>query len=123
MTIPGHLTLDRHQFTTPASRFWGEVKRGDAEKTKTSKADIMAALKGSSDYCDGVYNSMTDTDGAQIVKMFGQDHTKLGALFMNNAHNNEMYGTMSVYMRLKGIVPPSSERPMGDASKSGKKKM
>lgn len=27
------------------------------------------------------------------------------------AHNNEMYGYLAVYLRLKGIVPPSSERP------------
>ena len=42
----------------------GEMKRGDAA-SKTSKADLMAALKASFDYCDGVYNSMTDAEGAQ----------------------------------------------------------
>src|SRR5580700_7374025 len=56
----------------------GDQRRGDAEKTKTSKADLVAALKESFDYCDGVYDSMTDAAATQMVKMFGRDETKLG---------------------------------------------
>ena len=77
---------------------------------KTSKADLTAALKESFDYCDGVYNSMTDAAGAQKVKMFGREMTKLGVLNFNVTHDNEMYGTAVAYLRMKGIVPPSSER-------------
>ena len=75
----------------------------------TAKADLVAALKTSNEYCDGVYNSMTDQDGAEIVKTpFGQK-AKLGVLNFNVEHDAESYGTMVVYLRLKGIVPPSSE--------------
>ena len=49
----------------------GEHKMGDAEKTKTTKADLVAALKASFDYCDGAYDSMTDADAASQVTMFG----------------------------------------------------
>lgn len=87
----------------------GEQKQGTAG-SKTSKADLMAALKDSFDYCDGVYNSMTDAAGAQKVKMFGRELTKLGVLNFNTMHDNEMYGTVVAYLRIKGIVPPSSER-------------
>jgi hypothetical protein len=87
----------------------GEQKKGDVG-TKTSKADLTAALKASFDYCDGVYASMTDADGATMVKMFGRDMTKLGVLNFNVVHDNEMYGQMVVYLRIKGLVPPSSER-------------
>ena len=87
----------------------GEQKQGTAG-TKTSKADLMAALKDSFDYCDTVYNSMTDAAGAQKVKMFGREMTKLGVLNFNTMHDNEMYGTAVAYLRIKGIVPPSSER-------------
>ena len=76
---------------------------------KTSKADLIAALKASFDYCDAVYNSMDDKNGATMVKMFGRDLTKLGVLNFNIGHDNEMYGTMVAYLRIKGIVPPSSE--------------
>jgi DinB superfamily len=87
----------------------GEQKRGDAG-SKTSKADLVAALKASFDYCDTVYDSMTDTAGAAKVKMFGREMTKLGVLNFNNGHDSEMYGNMVAFLRIKGIVPPSSER-------------
>jgi DinB superfamily len=86
----------------------GEQKTGTAA-SKTSKADLVAALKASFDYCDGIYNSMTDASGAAMVKMFGRDVSKLGVLNFNIAHDNEMYGTAAAYLRIKGIVPPSSE--------------
>ena len=87
----------------------GEPKQGTAG-TKTSKADLVAALKDSFDYCDSVYNSMTDATAAQKVKMFGRELTKLGVLNFNTMHDNEMYGTAVAYLRMKGIVPPSSEK-------------
>lgn len=88
----------------------GEQKKSEADG-KTSKADLTAALKASFDYCDGVYNSMTDAEGANKVKMFGRlEMTKIGVLNFNSLHNNEMYGQMVVYLRLKGLVPPSSQR-------------
>lgn|SRR5665213_2890035 len=86
----------------------GEMKRGNAAG-KTSKADLTAALKASFDYCDPVYDSMTDATGTQPAKVMGQNKTKLGVLFFNVTHDNEMYGQMVAYMRIKGIVPPSSE--------------
>jgi hypothetical protein len=55
---------------------------------------------------------MNDAEGAKVVKMFGHDQTKFGVLFFNIAHDNEMYGQMVAYMRIKGIVPPSSEHAM-----------
>lgn len=87
----------------------GEQKSGTAG-SKTSKADLIAALKASFDYCDPIYDSMTDTAGAKKVKMFGREVTTLGVLNFNVGHDNEMYGTAVVYLRIKGIVPPSSER-------------
>ncbi len=86
----------------------GEQKTGNAG-SKTSKAEVAAALKASFDYCDAVYDSMNDADGAVKVSMFGRQMTKLGVLNFNTAHDNEMYGTAVAYLRLKDIVPPSSE--------------
>jgi uncharacterized damage-inducible protein DinB len=87
----------------------GEQKQGKAPDQKT-KAAASAYLKSSFDYCDGVYNSITDSAGAAKVKMFGREMTKLGVLNFNVVHDNEMYGTMVAYLRIKGIVPPSSEQ-------------
>jgi len=70
------------------------------ELTKTSKADLVAALKD-----DG----MTDASAVQLVKFFGGDTPKLSVLTINLAHSSEHYGNIVTYMRLKNIVPPSSE--------------
>ena len=83
---------------------------------KTSKEDLIAALKTSSAYCDALYDSLTDAALAQPSKLFGRDVSKQGALYFNVIHNNEDYGTMVPYMRMQKIVPPSSE-PRGAAKK------
>jgi uncharacterized damage-inducible protein DinB len=87
----------------------GETKKADTQG-KTSKADLMAALKSSFDYCDGVYDTLTDAMATQQVKIFGHPQAKLSALWGNVGHDSEMYGYMAVYLRLKGLVPPTSER-------------
>jgi hypothetical protein len=86
----------------------GEMKGGDAA-SKTSKADLLAALKASGELCDDAYSRMTDADGAAVVKTPLGSKSKLGLLNFNVAHDNEMYGTMAVYLRMKDIVPPSTE--------------
>lgn len=79
------------------------------EKTKTSKADLMKGLNDSLAYCDSVYAKMNDKMGAETVQFFTGPGPKIGVLFFNTEHNNEHYGNLVTYMRLKGIVPPSSE--------------
>jgi hypothetical protein len=81
---------------------------------KTTKADLIAALKASSEYCDAIYDSMTDATLSQMVSMNGRSFSKQGALYLNVIHNNETYGTMVPYMRIKNLTPPSSQpRPAG----------
>lgn len=77
---------------------------------KTSKAEIVAALEEAYAFCDGVAAKIDDATGAEPVKLFGTQMTKLGVLAMNNSHTWEHYGNLVTYMRLKNIVPPSSER-------------
>jgi uncharacterized damage-inducible protein DinB len=79
------------------------------EETKTSKADLTAALKDAFAYCDKAYDGMTDASAVQTVKLFGADTPKLGVLTINTMHMMEHYGNLVTYMRLKNIVPPSSE--------------
>jgi uncharacterized damage-inducible protein DinB len=85
----------------------GESKQIDDKKT--SKADAVATLKAAFDYCDPVYESLTDATGAETAKMFGRDTNKFSIPNFGVVHDNEMYGTMAVYLRAKGVVPPSSE--------------
>jgi uncharacterized damage-inducible protein DinB len=87
----------------------GEQKSVGAA-AKTNKADTVAALKEAFSYCDAIVDSMTDADATQMVSGGrGNPRSKLAYLWGLVSHSNEVYGAMGVYMRLKGIVPPSSE--------------
>ena len=77
---------------------------------KTTRADILAALKESFAFCDQVFAATTDANGSTMVSMFGQQQPKLAVLAFNNSHMFEHYGNLVTYMRLNKIVPPSSER-------------
>jgi uncharacterized damage-inducible protein DinB len=79
------------------------------EKTKTTKADLQKALAESFSACDAAYAAMTDAKGVEIVKFFGREQPKLAILAFNTSHDFEHYGNLVTYMRIKGIVPPSSE--------------
>jgi uncharacterized damage-inducible protein DinB len=79
------------------------------EKTKTTKADLVAALKDAVALCNKAFDGMTDAKGSEMVKMFNFNLAKLTVLSINTAHTDEHYGNMVTYMRLKGIVPPTSE--------------
>jgi uncharacterized damage-inducible protein DinB len=79
------------------------------EKTRTTKAELRAALHDAFTYCNRAYDALTDAGANETVKAFGQERNKLGALWFNASHNLEHYGNLVVYMRLKGIVPPSSD--------------
>ncbi len=81
----------------------------NVEKTKTTKAELTAALRDAFAYSDRAYSALNDESATELVKAFGQERNRLGVLWFNAAHNLEHYGNLVVYMRSKGIVPPSSE--------------
>lgn len=81
----------------------------EIEKNKTSKPELIAALKESFSYCDKAYNGMTDASAGQMVKFMGADTTKLGVLTANLIHSGLHYGNLVTYMRLKNIIPPTSD--------------
>jgi uncharacterized damage-inducible protein DinB len=79
------------------------------EQTKTSKADLVAALKDAFAYCDKAYDGMTEASALEMVKFFKGDMSKHDMLTANAMHGVEHYGNLIVYLRMKNIVPPSSE--------------
>lgn len=87
----------------------GEQKQG-RPPADSSKTTVTAYLKSSFAYCNEVYNSITDLAGAVKVKFLSRELTKLGLLNYNIAHDNEMYGTAAAYLRMKRLVPPSTDR-------------
>lgn len=113
--LVGHLADANTMFCSMASG--ATPPSSSVEKTKTSKADLVAALKDSVASCTKTYGAMTDAQGATMTKFRNFDVAKLSLLSINTAHTDEHYGNMVTYMRLKGLVPPSSQ-PQGQRPQS-----
>ena len=83
------------------------------EAAKTSKADLIASLKDAFAYCGKAYDGMTDTSAAELVTFSGPSGPtpmpKQQLLNINMGLNSLHYGNLMIYMRLKNIVPPSSD--------------
>ncbi|MBI2404383.1 MAG: DinB family protein [Gemmatimonadetes bacterium] len=80
----------------------------DFEKT-TSKAALVQALKDAFAYCDTAYQIADMKAMEEVTLMGSMKGSRLWALVFNVAHNNEHYGNVVTYFRLKGMVPPSSQ--------------
>jgi len=87
----------------------GEPKQLNAGKM-TAKADLVTALKASFDVCDLAWEKITDANSSELVGSGRGAQTRLGELEHVVIHDNEEYGYLAVYMRLRNIVPPSSDR-------------
>jgi hypothetical protein len=82
----------------------------DVEKRLIKKADIVKALADSIAFCDEAFSSLTDQSAGEYVRQGPVEIPRGAALMGLLAHNAEMYGISSVYLRAKNIVPPASER-------------
>ena len=91
------------------------------ERDKHAKTDLIKALEESFGYCDKQYAAMTDAAGTPLTKFDAGGEgsrvpiqmPRLTVLAFHAGHAFEHYGNIVTYMRLKGIVPPSSEPPFG----------
>ena len=105
--IVGHIADANYMICSAAGGNAGPKE--SIEKTKTSKADLQKALAESFAACDAAYAAMTDAKGSTMVKFFGREQPQMAVLAFNTAHDFEHYGNLVTYMRIKSIVPPSSE--------------
>jgi uncharacterized damage-inducible protein DinB len=101
-----HIADGQYEFCSSAEG--KQVDKG-IEKTAKTKAEISAAVKEAFAYCDAQFAKMTDASAAEPVSFFGRQLTRLSIMDFNTAHTMEHYGNLVTYMRIKGIVPPSSE--------------
>lgn len=91
------------------SAFNGERKQAGADATG-SKADLIAVLGTAVAECDKAYGSLSDSKATEMIEGRRGSRSRLGSLYRNAIHIEHEYAQMAVHMRLKGIVPPSSER-------------
>jgi uncharacterized damage-inducible protein DinB len=80
----------------------------DYEKSRTTKAAIVEALRTSSEVCERAF-AQNDAATMGTAKLFGQDRSRLSILTMVTTHDWEHYGNLVTYMRMVGLVPPSSQ--------------
>jgi uncharacterized damage-inducible protein DinB len=107
----GHVANANFFFCAQAK---GEPSPSTVNHERTAdKTELVKALQASLSYCDDVYRATTDANVNQMVTLAGRGggQTTRGLVLMfNTAHNNEHYGNVVVYLRLKGVVPPSTAR-------------
>lgn len=80
----------------------------------TTKAEFLKAVNDAFAYCEAVYTSLTDASGTEMIDITQENgrqtrNLRMALLILNYGHNNEIYGSMVSYLRIKGIVPPASE--------------
>jgi uncharacterized damage-inducible protein DinB len=111
--IIGHLANFNYRWCSDAKGEANPNQETDFEKL-TAKADLVKALDSALAYCDGAYAALTDASAMDMVQGTRDDGSKvpvlrISRLIVNYAHNNEHYGNLVTYFRIKSIVPPSSE--------------
>ena len=106
--IIGHLANENYLFCAAAIGENDPNKGHDFEKV-TSKDEMVQGIKAAFAYCDKAYQ-MPDEKLMEPVTFFGQRNSRLWVLNFNVTHDAEHYGNLITYLRLKGMVPPSSQR-------------
>jgi uncharacterized damage-inducible protein DinB len=107
----GHIANSAYSYCARAKGEANPNQGNDFEK-KTAKADLVKAIADSFGYCDGVYGSLTDAKAMEMIKAGQNEVVRVSPLITNISHTNEHYGNIVTYLRLKGLVPPSTERMM-----------
>jgi uncharacterized damage-inducible protein DinB len=106
----GHLADGQNVVCAAALAQPTTAAEGDIENKVTAKSALIAALRSSTELCTRAY-AQTDAASMGMTKLFGSDRTRYAALLRNTVHDGEHYGNLVTYIRIKGMVPPSSQRP------------
>lgn len=105
--ILGHVADSQYYFCS--SVLGEESPSPRVEETKTRKADLLTALQGAFAYCARGYEGLNDASGGHTVQLSSGGTPKLSVLDIDQVHTIEHYGNLIVYLRMNGIVPPTSD--------------
>jgi uncharacterized damage-inducible protein DinB len=103
----GHLANEHYMLCSSLKGEPNPKKDTDFEKT-TAKAGLIQALKDSNAYCDAAYAAKDDPKLTQPIAPNRRD-TSFNVMVLNVTHDSEHYGNLVTYLRMKGLVPPSSQ--------------
>jgi len=85
-----------------------QIHKDSIEKSKTSSGDLRRAAREAFAYCDSVFATATDRSLPDRVKLLNNETSKAGVLTLSIYHLSQHYGNLVVYMRARGVVPPSA---------------
>jgi hypothetical protein len=74
------------------------------------KAAIVEALNASFAECDKAFASLTDANALEMLDAGRGKRSRIGLAWGTVSHDQEQYATLALYLRLKGLAPPSSEK-------------
>jgi len=106
--VVNHVT--EAQFHSCGALTGTKIEESAVPPETADKATILAALKSSFDLCDKAYAGLTDGGILEVLTLGPVKRSRIGLAWGNVAHDNEQYATLALYLRLKGLVPPSSEK-------------
>jgi uncharacterized damage-inducible protein DinB len=104
----GHLAGSQNLICSNALSETPKAGEDAIEKNVKTKAELVAAFRASTEFCMRAY-SQPDAALSEATTLFGSASTRLAALARNTVHDGEHYGNIVTYMRIKGMVPPSSQ--------------
>jgi hypothetical protein len=107
--VVAHVADDQYNLCAPARDETRKAAYTEIENTLSNKSELVAALKQAFVYCDAAYDALTDAKAVEMAGT-GKGGTRFEMLNWNLWHTWEHYGNAVVYMRMKGLVPPTSEK-------------
>jgi uncharacterized damage-inducible protein DinB len=112
--ILAHVAGASYLFCAPVKGEKAPYAEDYFEKNAKTKAEIVKATNDAIAYCDSALAALTDASAAQMVKPpFGNGEVARAKLVVDQiGHDEEHYGNLVTYFRMKGMVPPSSRRGM-----------
>jgi uncharacterized damage-inducible protein DinB len=100
----GHVANDNYVFCANAL---GQDNPNKADFEKVGKVALIEGLTASFAYCDPAYR-MDEMKAMEETTFFGDKGSRLWVLIYNATHESEHYGNIVTYLRMKGLVPPST---------------
>jgi hypothetical protein len=106
--VVNHIT--EAQFHTCTTLNGTAFDKASVPSDTATKDVIVAALKASYAECDKAYGALTDANISELLTAGQGKRSRIGMAWGNVSHDNEQYAELSTYLRLKNLVPPTSEK-------------
>lgn len=109
----GHLVMHITESNNYLCAKIGEGAAPKVEELKDTdgKAKLVAALKASFDFCNSALNQVDDSKLSDTIQAYGgREAPRAWALIALTNDWADHYGAAAIYLRLKGLLPPTAQK-------------